>query len=82
VAPHKERFLGCHSFTTSHTLFVPANVVLKRYVACRTISKGQLCSSENSTKCTCTYKIDIDNHGHSCVCSAFSVQMRLLKIYL
>jgi len=32
---------GLSAFITSQSMFVPANMVLKRYLACRTFSKCQ-----------------------------------------
>jgi len=57
---------GQSAFITSQSLFVPTNVVLKRYLACRTFCKCQSYSNESClSKRTYTYKIDTDNHLHN-----------------
>jgi len=60
---------GHSTFITLQLLFVPTNVVLKRYLACRTFCK---CQSNSNEKClskrTYTYKIDADIQLHNCVC--------------
>jgi len=59
---------GHSSFITSQSLFVTTNVVLKRYLACRTFCKCQPYSNERYlSKRTYTYKIDTDNQLHNCV---------------
>jgi len=62
---------GHRAFITSQSLFVPMNMVLKRYLACRIFSKCQSYSNESClSKCTYTYKIDADKQLHNCVCGA------------
>jgi len=38
---------GHSAFITSQSIFVPMNMVLKRYLFCRTFSKCQPCSIES-----------------------------------
>ena len=59
---------GHSSFITSQSLFVTTNVLLKRYLACRTFSKCQPYSNESCLcKRTYTYEIDDDNQLHHCI---------------
>ena len=56
-------------------MFVPTNMVLKRYSACQTFSKCQPYSNESCLfMCTYTYKIEADNQLHNCVCWALSIK--------
>jgi len=60
-----------NAFITSQSLFVPTNMVLKKYLAYRTFCKCQSHSNESClSKRTYTYKIDADNQLHNCVCGA------------
>jgi len=64
-------------------MFVPANMVLKRYLACRTFSKCRPnCNESRLYIRTYTYKIEADNQLHNCVCGALSIKMAVLQIYL
>jgi len=56
-------------------MFVPANMVLKRYLAYRTFSKCQPYSNESCSSIrTYTYKTEADNQLHNCVCGALSIK--------
>jgi len=56
-------------------MFVPTNIVLKRYLACRTFSKCQPYSIERCLSIrTYTYKIDADNQLHNCVRGRLSIE--------
>jgi len=47
------------------------NMALKRYLACRTLSKCQSYSNESClSERTYTYEIDADNQLHNCACGA------------
>jgi len=53
---------------TSQLLFVPMNMVLKRYLACQTFNKCQPCSNDSFlSKRTYIYKTDADNQLHNCI---------------
>jgi len=69
------RFPSYHCLWALHIYytksFVPMNMVLKTYLACRTFSKCQSYNNENYlSKHTYTYKIDADNQLHNCICGA------------
>jgi len=56
-------------------MFVPMNMVLKRYLACRTFSRCQPYSNESClSMCIYTYKIEADNQLHKCICGALSTK--------
>jgi len=56
-------------------MFVPTNMVLKRYLACQTFSKCQPYSNESCLSLgTYTYKIEVDNQLNNCVCGALSIK--------
>jgi len=84
VKTYKERFpnyyFGHSAFVTSLSLFISKNMVLKKYLACRTFRKYQPYSSENCLSIrTFTYKIDANNQLHNCVCSgALSIKKAVL----
>jgi len=66
---------GHSAFITSQSMFAPMNMVLKRYLACRTLSKCQPYSNESCLSiCTYTYKIEADNQLHNCICGALSIK--------
>jgi len=53
---------GHSAFITSQSMFVPTNMVLKRYLARQTFSKCQPYSIESCLSiCTYIYKIEADN---------------------
>jgi len=69
---------------SSQWLFVPVNVVLKRYlIACQTfeqmsdIQQRQLCLSNR--KYTYKNKNDADNHLHNCVSAVRSIKTEIVK---
>jgi len=68
---------GHSAFITSQSMFVPMNMVLKRYLACRTFRR---CQPYNNESClsirTYTYKIEADNQLHKCVCGALGAYQR------
>jgi len=56
-------------------MFVPTNMVLKRYLACRTFSKCEPYSNESCLYMhTYSYKIKADNRLHNCVCGALFIK--------
>jgi len=56
------------------------NIVLKRYLACRTFSKCQPNSNKNCSSLRAyTYKIHADSQLHKCVCGALSIKMTVLQ---
>jgi len=66
---------GHSAFLTSQSMFVPTNIVLKRYLACRTFSKYQPYSNESCLSiCTYTYEIETDNQLYSCIGGALSIK--------
>jgi len=65
---------GHSAFITTQSLFVPMNMVLKRYLACRTFSKCQPFNNEGLSKRAYTYKIKADNQLHNCVCGMLSIK--------
>ena len=73
---------GHSTFIRSQSLFVPMNMVLKRYLACQTYSKCQPYSNESCLSiCTYTYKIDADNQLHNCVCGALYQDGGVINIH-
>ena len=69
------RWFRHSSFITSQSLFVLTNMVLKRYLACRTFNKCQPYRNESCLSIrTYTYKIDADNQLHNCICGALSIK--------
>jgi len=74
---------GHSTFIASQLLFVAMNMVLKRYLACRTFRKCKPYSNEElfiHTYILFTCKIDADNQLHNCVCGALFVKMMVLQI--
>jgi len=72
---------GHSTFIASQLLFVAMNMVLKRYLACRTFRKCKPYSNEElfiHTYILFTCKIDADNQLHNCVCGALFVKMMVL----
>jgi len=66
---------GHSTFITSQLMFVPTNMVLKRHLACRKLSKCQPYSNETGLSIrTYTYKIEANNQLHNCVCGALSIK--------
>jgi len=66
---------GHSAFITSQSIFVPTNMVLKRYLACGTFRKCQPHSNESCLSiCTYTCKIEADNQLHNCVYGALSIK--------
>ena len=56
-------------------MFVPTNMVMKRYLLCRTFSKCQPYSNESClSKSTYTYEIEANNQLHNCVCGVLSIK--------
>jgi len=56
-------------------MFVFRNMVLKRYLACQTFSNRQPYSNESCLSiCTCTYKIEADNHLYNCIRGVLSIK--------
>jgi len=56
-------------------MFVATNMVLRRYLACRTFSKCQPYSNENCLSIhTYTDKIEAENQLHNCDCGAHSIK--------
>jgi len=67
---------GHTAFITSKLIFVPTNMVLKRYLACRTISKCQPYSNESCLSIrTYTYKLKLTIN-----CTTASVERTLSKM--
>ena len=66
---------GLSAIITSQLMFVPTNMVLKRYLVCQTFSKCQPYSNESCLS-THTYscKIEADNQLHNCLCGALSIK--------
>jgi len=63
------------AFIIQQSIFVLRNMVLKRYLACRTFSKCQPYSNESTLSIrTYTYIISADNQLHNCVCGALSIK--------
>jgi len=56
-------------------MFVPTNMVVKRYLARRTFSKCQLYSNESCLSIhTYTYKVETDNQLRNGVCGGLSIK--------
>jgi len=67
--------LGHSEFITSQSMFVPTNCFPRRYLACWTFSKCQRYSKESCLSIrVCTYKINVDNQLHNCICGVLSIQ--------
>jgi len=61
-------------------MFVPTNMVLKRYLACQTFSKCQPYSNESCLSLgTYTYKIEVDNQLNNCLWNAVYQRCRCYK---
>jgi len=63
------------AFITPKSLFAPTNMVLKRYLPCRTFNK---CPNVSHTAMGAVYTyvhtLEADNQLHNCVCEALSIK--------